>query len=77
MFTLADQFGDDGTKAGEIEAFFRRVDSDEFTRAQRAVGSSKGARVGAAFAAAVACPADVTSMWSAALNHLGVSEAPV
>ena len=77
VFTLADQFGDDGTKAGEIEAFFRRVDSDEFTRAQRAVGSSKGARVGAAFAAAVACPADVTSMWSAALNHLGVSEAPV
>jgi hypothetical protein len=49
VFSLADQFGDDGTKAGEFEAFLLRIDPDLLDEAKQAVGRSKP-RVGAFFA---------------------------
>ncbi len=49
VFSLADQFGDDGSKTGEFEAFLRRVDPDLFEEARRAGGKSKP-RAGAFFA---------------------------
>lgn len=49
VFTLADQFGDDGCKGGEFEAFLERVDKVLLVEAKRAGGRSKP-RAGAFFA---------------------------
>ncbi|HUY48143.1 MAG TPA: TOPRIM nucleotidyl transferase/hydrolase domain-containing protein [Streptosporangiaceae bacterium] len=49
VFTLADQFGDDGSKSGEFEAFLERVDPALFAEAKRAGGRSKP-RTGTFFA---------------------------
>ncbi|MEU4424722.1 TOPRIM nucleotidyl transferase/hydrolase domain-containing protein [Actinoplanes sp. NPDC024001] len=70
VFSLADAFGDDGSKEGEIEAFLERVDSAALTAARKAVGAKKGSRVGAAFAAAVAPPKEVVELWRAVQERL-------
>jgi hypothetical protein len=49
VFTLAEQFGDDGSLCGEFEAFLEHVDRDLFEKAKRAEGRSKPRR-GAYFA---------------------------
>src|SRR5258708_1917300 len=49
VFTLADQFGDDGNKGGEFEAFLEQVDPALLVEAKRAGGRSKPRR-GAFFA---------------------------
>ncbi|WP_370361444.1 ATP-dependent endonuclease [Catenulispora sp. MAP12-49] len=49
VFTLADRFGDDGTKAGEFEAFLGRVDQAIYDNA-KAIGGRSKPRVGACFA---------------------------
>ncbi|GII89750.1 hypothetical protein Ssi03_77400 [Sphaerisporangium siamense] len=48
VFTLADQFGDDGSKSGELEAYLRRLDPQILDQAQRDTTSKP--RVGALFA---------------------------
>ena len=51
VFTLATQFGDDGSKGGEFEALLRQVDFELLSKAFRETGKSKP-RVGAYFASA-------------------------
>ncbi|MDX2547742.1 AAA family ATPase [Streptomyces sp. WI04-05B] len=48
VFTLADQFGDGGSKSGELEAYLRRLDPQILDQAQRDTTSKP--RVGALFA---------------------------
>jgi hypothetical protein len=50
VFTLASQFGDDGSKSGELEALLKQVDPELLTQAQRESGGSKS-RAGSYFAA--------------------------
>ena len=67
VFTLADDFHDDRSKKGEIEAFFERTDATAWRTAKR-----RGkVRQGAHFAAAVQTPAAITALWSDILAHLG------
>ena len=49
VFTLADQFGDDGMKGGEFEAYLEHVDQTIYDNAKVIGGRSKP-RVGACFA---------------------------
>ena len=50
VFTLASQFGDDGSKSGELEALLHQIDPDLLAQAQKESGGSKS-RAGAYFAA--------------------------
>ena len=50
VFTLAGQFGDDGSKRGELEALLEQIDPELLARAIRESGGSKP-RAGAYFAA--------------------------
>ncbi|MFV2114199.1 AAA family ATPase [Micromonospora sp. LOL_025] len=72
VYSLADDFGDDGSKGGEIEAFLGRVDTEMLARVQRDVQTQKGARVGAAFADAVPAPPEVAALWADLLGALGL-----
>ncbi|MFE0527134.1 AAA family ATPase [Micromonospora parva] len=72
VYSLADDFGDDGSKAGEIEVFLARVDAQTLTRVRRDVGAPKGTRVGAAFADAVPAPPEVAALWADLLRVLGL-----
>jgi len=71
VHTLADDFHDDGSKAGEIEAFFDRVDHETWTRTLAANGASHKPPNAAAFAGAVPAPQELLDLWSAVLRHLG------
>lgn len=51
MFTAAEEFGDDGSKGGEFEAFLGRVDQNLLTRARAEIGEKNKPLVGAYFAA--------------------------
>jgi hypothetical protein len=51
IFTLADRFGDDGSKGGEFEAFLRSTDSDRLCKIHKEIGQQSKPRVGALFAA--------------------------
>lgn len=72
VHTLAESFGDDGSKSGELEAFFSRVDAEKLEEVQRDVGAKKGIRVGAAFADAVPAPAEIAALWAQLLDRLGL-----
>jgi hypothetical protein len=50
VFTLADQFGDDGTKNGEFEAFLNRVDEALLAETRNRLGDRNKPLVGAYFA---------------------------
>jgi len=50
VFTLAQEFGDDGNKGGEFEAFLERVDHSVLVRARAEVGERNKPLVGAYFA---------------------------
>jgi hypothetical protein len=49
VFTLADQFGDDGRKL-EFEAYLRRVDPDLLANVEAEIGAKHKPRIGARFA---------------------------
>jgi predicted ATPase len=72
VFTLAQEFGDDGSKRGEIEEFLARLNSEMLDQVRRDVGARKGSRVGAAFAASVPVPLEVAKLWGHLLNALGI-----
>ena len=84
VFTLADQFGDDGAKGGEFEAYAGRVDATAFAQAKKDGGSSKP-RVGTCFALEHPTPpTEVTVLYQQIMKHFGyinrgkdpVSQAP-
>jgi hypothetical protein len=71
VFTLADKFGDDGTKGGEFEAFLRRVNPDLLDRARVEVGRNKPL-TGAYFAAEhPEPPQDVLELYRLIGDRLG------
>ncbi|MET9271830.1 hypothetical protein [Kribbella sp. NPDC003557] len=70
VYSFATEFGDDGTKSGEIDAFMESIDPTALAAARKTVGAQKGARVGAAFAAAVAPPPVVADLWAQMCNRL-------
>jgi len=66
--TLADDYHDDGSKKGEIEAFFARVNATEWAR----VSGAGKIRKGTAFAAAVRAPPEILALWRAFLGDVGL-----
>ena len=64
VFTLADQYGIDGAKEGEIEAFLGRVDVELLSRARAEMSRRSKPLVAAYFAAAhPEPPAEVLSVY--------------
>ena len=51
VFTVARQFGTDGSRAGEFEAFLREVDQDLLARVQREAGTGRKPAAASLFAA--------------------------
>jgi hypothetical protein len=72
VFTLATQFGDDGSKGGEFEALLERVDPELMNSANREGGGSKP-RAGAYFAAYHLDPPDaVLALYKKIADYLGL-----
>ena len=70
VFTLADQFGDDGSKRGELEALLEQIDPELLARATRESDRSKP-RAGAYFAACHPVPPSaVLSLYEKITDHL-------
>ena len=70
VFTLADQFGDDGSKSGELEALLEQIDPELLARANQESGKSKP-RAGAYFAAYHPDPpAAVLGLYKKIADHL-------
>ncbi len=71
IFTLADQFGDDGSKQGEFEAFLQRVDAGVLASVHAEIGQRSKPQVGALFAAGrPAMPAEVMELYRAVMLRL-------
>ncbi|MEU5332122.1 TOPRIM nucleotidyl transferase/hydrolase domain-containing protein [Streptomyces asoensis] len=72
VFTLADQFGDDRSKSGELEAYLRRLDPQILDQAQRDTTSKP--RVGALFAARYphGTPHEVAALYKSVAAHLSL-----
>ncbi|MET7559598.1 AAA family ATPase [Streptomyces sp. NPDC005479] len=71
VFTLADQFGDDGSKSGELEAYLRRLDPQILDQAQRDTTSKP--RVGALFATRYPeTPKEVVDLYGDVAAHLSL-----
>jgi hypothetical protein len=64
VFTLADQFGDDSSRAGEFEAYLDRLDSRLLADVHADVGHRSKPQVGALFAARYpGSPKDVSTLY--------------
>jgi hypothetical protein len=72
VFSLAEQFGADGAKGGEIEAFLTGVDEELYAEAKRELGRSKP-RLGAFFAANTEPPQEVVELYRLLTRHFGLS----
>ena len=73
IFTLADQFGDDRSKSGELEELLQRINPELLIRARREVGDSKP-RIGAYFALHHPDPPpEVLSIYKKISNHLKIT----
>lgn len=70
VFTLANQFGDDRSKGGEIEALLQRIDPNLLACARKEVGDSKP-RIGAYFAVHhPSPPPEVLDLYKKIAEHL-------
>jgi AAA domain len=75
VFTLADRFGDDGSKLGEFEAYLRRVDQDLLAEAEATVGGRYKPRVGAYFATSLPePPGEVLSLYRSIAARFGLRD---
>jgi hypothetical protein len=73
VFTLADQFGDDGRKLGEFEAYLRRVDPDLLAKVEGEIGAKHKPRIGARFADQhPAPPVEVQDLYAAIAARFGI-----
>ncbi len=71
-FTFADQFGDDGSKAGEFEALLERVDAALLAEVQDVTGTGKKPQVGALFAADHPTPpSEVFALYESIIGWFG------
>ncbi|WP_127354343.1 AAA family ATPase [Actinacidiphila soli] len=72
VFTLADQFGDDRSKSGELEAYLRRLDPQVLDQAKRDTTSKP--RVGALFAIRYhhGTPPEVAALYKDVAAHLSL-----
>ncbi len=74
VFTVAEEFGKDGSKSGEFEAFLSRLDRP-LLDSSRAMHSKSKPRVGAAFAAArPATPSQVSDLYRQIREHLNAAK---
>jgi energy-coupling factor transporter ATP-binding protein EcfA2 len=75
VFTLADQFGDDGSKGGEFEAYLKRVDQTLLTAVEAEIGKKNKPRVGACFAVRHPDPpAEVLDLYRQIATWLGIKQ---
>jgi hypothetical protein len=73
VFTVADRFGDDRSKGGELEALLQRIDSRLLARARKEVGDSKP-RIGRYFAIHHPDPPpEVLDIYKKISDHLGLA----
>jgi hypothetical protein len=73
VFALADQFGDDGNKQGEFEAFLQRVDAGLLASVQAEIGHRSKPQLGALLAAGhPAMPAEVAELYRAIMRRLAL-----
>lgn len=72
VYSLADEFHDDRSKRGEIEAFFGRVNN----RVWDELKARGKIRRGAAFAGRVTRPPEITEMWGSFLGHVALVHTP-
>ncbi|MFF2011545.1 AAA family ATPase [Streptomyces sp. NPDC058195] len=72
VFTLADRFGDDRSKSGELEAYLRRLDPQLFDQARKETTSKP--RAGALFAARYphAAPPEVAALYEDVAAYLAL-----
>ncbi len=77
VFTVALEFGADGSKGGEFEAFLRRVDEDLLLRVQKEVGRDRKPVVASLFAAEHPEPPDeVLDLYRKVARWLGPAVIP-
>ena len=73
VFTLADQFGDDGSKGGEFEAYLQRVDQGLLADVEAEIGKRHKPRVGAYFAVRhPEPPTEILSLYRRIAAWLGI-----
>ncbi|MFC8677712.1 ATP-dependent endonuclease [Streptomyces griseorubiginosus] len=70
VFSVANTFGNDGSKSGEFEAFLERLDLPLFQQVGQDIGRRSKPRIGAAFAARCQPPAEVVELYSLIRGHL-------
>jgi energy-coupling factor transporter ATP-binding protein EcfA2 len=77
VFTLANEFGDDGSKSGEFEAYLQRVDQNLLADVEAEIGKKHKPRVGACFAVRHPHPpTEVLSLYRQIAARLGLDEQP-
>jgi hypothetical protein len=69
VFSVADRFGKDGSKAGEFEAYLQRRDASVFNEAQAQFRKSK-VLAGSYFASKVPCPTEIAELYTAMHKRL-------
>lgn len=74
--TLATVFGHDGTKAGEIEAFFKQVDPEVWADVSNNGDGNGKPSQGYEFASRVSAPKPVLDLWRSLLGDLGLLASP-
>ncbi|BEL04552.1 hypothetical protein Q0Z83_027430 [Actinoplanes sichuanensis] len=69
LFTVAEEFGDDGTKSGEFEAFLENLDRDLLSQVQLDIGTRSKPQVGALFATRYPTPPAIKALHKSVMNH--------
>ncbi|MFI8314528.1 ATP-dependent nuclease [Streptomyces microflavus] len=70
VFSVANDFGTDGSKSGEFEAFLENLNLPLFQQVGQEIGKRSKPRIGAAFAARCQPPSDVITLYGLIRQHL-------
>ncbi|MGH3713266.1 MAG: hypothetical protein ACRDT4_07360 [Micromonosporaceae bacterium] len=71
IFTLADRFGDDGSKSGEFEAFIGKLDAGLRSSIKSELGTRSQPQIGAAFASRYQITPEVEELYQSIMESFG------